>query len=125
MKAVVVFFFLGMTAGMLQAQADLQGALGKGDIAVISVHLGAQVDLTIGDKEELLSKAETESRLKDFYSLYQPKGYRQVHAGSSKNTESTYTIGELSTDKGLFRVYLYFTQSGPKRVIEELRIEKE
>lgn len=125
MKAVVVFFFLCLTVSIIQAQTDLQAAIGKGDIAGISAFLGDKVDLTIGDTEEVLSKPEAEVRLREFYAVHLAKGYRSMHAGTSKNTESTYTIGELTTDKGPYRVYLYFAQAGQKRVIEELRIEKE
>ena len=124
MKAVFVFFFLCMTLQVTWAQADLHTALGNGDVPGISIHFGDKVELAIGDKEETLAKADVETRLREFYATHVPKGFSPKHNGTSKSNESTYTIGELSTDKGDFRVYIYFTQQGEKRSVAELRIEE-
>lgn len=124
MKVGFVFLYICLTIGVLRSQSDLTTALGKGDIAVISNHLADKVELAIGDKDDILSKAEAVSRLKEFYGSYQAKGFRAKHAGTSKTHESNYTIGELMTDKGNFRVYIYFTQEAQKRLVAELRIEQ-
>lgn len=123
MKTTVVFLFVCLTAGVSQAQSELTTALGKGDITVISSHFGDKLELTIGDKEELLTKSAAESRLREFYATHVPKGFKTMHAGNAKTNESNYAIGELATDNGNFRVYIYYTQLGQKQVVAELRFE--
>ncbi len=123
MKVGIVLFIVSFGFSALNAQTDLGSSLGKGDVAGISSHLGDKVELCIGEKEELLPKTDAVNRLRDFYATHVAKGFKAMHSGNSKTNESNYTIGELLTDKGSFRVYIYFTQVGGKRVVAELRIE--
>jgi hypothetical protein len=79
--------------------------------------------LSIGQNEGTLSKSEAETRLREFYASHAVKGFKPMHTGTSKTNESTYNIGELTTDRGTYRVYIYFTQEGSKKMVTELRIE--
>lgn len=108
----------------VNAQSELTTALGSGNVAGISAHFGAKVELTIDGREAHISKQDAEARLKEFYATHQAKGFKAVHSGNSKSNESNYTIGELLTDKGNYRVYIYFTNEGGQRIVAELRIEK-
>lgn len=124
MKGGFAFIITCLVMSAITAQTDLTTALGSGNVAGISAHFGAKVELTINDREAHLSKLEAETRLKEFYSTHQAKGFKAVHSGNSKSNESNYTIGELLTDKGNYRVYIYFLSDGGRRVVAELRIEK-
>jgi hypothetical protein len=124
MKGSIVLFIACFVMSAVSAQSDLTNALGSGNVAGISAHFGSKVELTINDREAHLSKPEAETRLKEFYSTHQAKGFKAVHSGNSKSNESNYTIGELLTDKGNYRVYIYFTSDGGRRIVAELRIEK-
>ena len=123
MKVGIVLLITSFALSSVSAQTDVTSALGKGDVATLANHLAEKVELSIGDKEEFLLKAEVVSRLNAFYSTHPAKGYKAMHSGNSKTNESNYTIGELLTDSGNFRIYIYFTQEGGKRTIAELRIE--
>jgi hypothetical protein len=123
MKASIVLLITAFALGSVSAQTDVTNALGKGDVTSLSEHLAEKVELSIGDKEELLLKSEVVSRLNAFYSTHPARGFKAMHSGNSKAKESNYTIGELLTDSGNYRVYIYFTQEGGKRMIAELRIE--
>jgi hypothetical protein len=125
MKAGFVLILVSLFAPFLHAQEDLYTALGKGDVPGIASYLGADVELALNDVEQVLSKPEAEIRLRDFYKENPAKSFHVVHTGASKSNESNYIIGDLTTEKGKFRVYFYFTQEGDKRVIAELRIDKE
>jgi hypothetical protein len=124
MKTSFFIFFLALAPFLIQAQSDLGTALGKGDIAGISAHLGDKVELTIGSREEVLAKSAVQVRLREFYASHVPKGFKMMHAGNSKGNDSNYQIGELATDKGAYRVYLYFSQQASGRVVTELRFEQ-
>ena len=125
MKTGFVLLLMGLWVGMLQSQSDLNTALGKGDLSVISGYLADKLELVVGSTDAIISKADAINRLKEFYSVHQTQGFRSVHTGASKTNESNYSIGELVTDKGIYRVYIYFTQEGQKRQITELRFEKQ
>lgn len=122
MKAVLVSLFICALFSS-QAQTELNTALSKGDVAQISAHFGNTVELSIGDHDGTLTKAEAENRLRDFYTTNVPRGFKPIHTGTSSGNDSTYNIGELTTDKRNFRVYIYFTQEGTKKQITELRFE--
>ena len=117
----IFLFIIGTT--LSSAQADLGTALSKGDIPGIAVYLGEKVELTIGQKEEVLSKAQAQVRLREFYAGHTPKAFKMMHSGNSKSNDSNYQIGELTTENGVFRVYLYFSQQASGRVVTELRFE--
>jgi hypothetical protein len=109
---------------VLPAQTDLYSALGKGDVDALASQLGDKVEMTIGDKEELLTRQEAVARLREFYAAHPAKGFRIVHVGNSKDKESYYQIGELTTTTGIYRVYLYFVQDGRAKRIAEMRFEE-
>jgi hypothetical protein len=125
MKAGFALLLIGMWIGALQGQSDLNTALGKGDLGVIAGHLADKLELAVGDTDMIVPKSDAITRLKEFYAAHQAKGFRSVHAGTSKTNASNYSIGELITDQGVYRVYIYLTQEGQKRLVTELRIEKQ
>ena len=123
MKTGLIAIFVTLSILALRAQPALYEALGKGDVTGISAYFGNKVELTIGEKEAVISKEEAQAQLREFFAANPAKGYRAMHTGASKGNESNYTIGELATDTRTFRVYIYFTQEGDRRTIAELRFE--
>jgi hypothetical protein len=123
MKAWFVILFWYLATSATWAQADLQTALGKGDVNALSSHFSNTVEVSILGREATLSKTEAATRLQGFYTDHPARGFRTVHRGTSKDSDSNYMIGELSTDKGTYRVYIYFQQQGERRLVSELRIE--
>ncbi len=131
MKTGFIVLIISLCPMFLMAQATatalpsgLSNALGKGDVTTISGLFTDKLDLTITGKEETVSKSEAQSRLREFYAAHAAKGYKMMHSGDSKTQDSTYTIGELTTDNGSYRVYIYFVQQAGSRLINELRIEQ-
>jgi hypothetical protein len=124
MKAGMVSLLFCLVVSAMSGQSDLYSALGKGDVAGISKYFDKEVELSILDREGLLNKEGAEARLREFFTSYPAKGYKPMHSGSSKTQESTYSIGELTTEKGVFRVYVYFTRDAERRTVAELRFEK-
>lgn len=124
MKTAFVLLLFAFSAISLSAQADLNTALGQGDVEGISAHLGDKVEMTILGKEEVLPKAQAVVRLREFYAGHAARGFKIMHKGNSQSKESDYQIGELVTGNGNYRVYLYFTQKSDQRQVVELRIEQ-
>ncbi len=99
-------------------------AIGDGDAATLGNYFDASVELTILDKQDVLDKSQATEALKNFFSKNKPRSYNMVHQGTSKGNASHYTIGDMQTVSGNYRVYLYYKSAGDKVLIQEMRIEK-
>ena len=105
--------------------AEITRAISRGDADGISIYFDESVELAILNDEDVYSKTEASKKLKAFFNEYPPQGYSQVHRGTSKSTDSVYCIGNLSTGKAVFRVYIYMRVNGEQHLIQEVRFDKE
>lgn len=103
---------------------SISSALRSGDSNQISQYLGSSVDVTILDFHGFVDKETTSQQIRDFFSDKTIAAYRVIHKGKSKGKESVYTIGELSTDKGKYQVYMFISEVKGKYVIQEIKIEE-
>ncbi len=124
MKAILFISVTWAWVSVLTAQADLYSAIGRGDVSVINTYFGNEVELSILGSEGVYVKTEAAGHIRNFFSAHQARGFRQMHTGASKGKDSNYIIGELDTDRGVYRVYLYFGPVGERRIVRELRIER-
>lgn len=100
-------------------------AIRSGNASEISKHFNTNVELTIGNQEEVYSKAQAEQVLKDFFSRNTPRSFTLIHQGLSKEG-AKYAIGNLTTQQGNnYRTYFFIKQVGRSEYIQELRFEKE
>lgn len=102
----------------------LVNAMKTGNAKEISKHFGTNVDLTLPGNEGVFSKAQAELILKSFFAKNPSKAFEVVHNGTSKN-DSHYSIGTLTTTKGVFRTYILYKAEGNKLTILELGIESD
>ncbi|MCB0402006.1 MAG: DUF4783 domain-containing protein [Flavobacteriales bacterium] len=121
---VNIFLILALLFGTPPISGELTSAIKAGDANKISAFFGESVDLNIPENEGVYSKTQAKLILKTFFLKNQPSDFSVVHNGDSKNN-SHYSIGNLKTNKGMYRVYiLYKEQSGTTTVLE-LRIESD
>lgn len=113
---------MAMTQGSLQ---QITSALGKGNAEALGPFFDSNVEISILDDVDIYDKGEAVSAVKSFFASNAPKGYSQVHEGTSKGKDSRYVIGKLETSTGAYRVYLYLKSSGDQEIIQELRFDKE
>ena len=99
-------------------------AIGDGDAATLGNYFDASIELTVLDKQDVLDKTQATEAVKNFFLKNKPRAYNMVHQGTSKGNASHYTIGDMQTASGNYRVYLYYKSSGDKVLIQEMRIEK-
>lgn len=114
--------FMAMTQGNLQ---QITSALGKGNADALAPYFDTNVEISILEDVDIYDKGEAVSVVKSFFASNAPKGYSQVHEGTSKGKDSRYVIGKLATSTGAYRVYLYLKSEGDKEIIQELRFDKE
>jgi len=105
--------------------AEITRAISRGDADGISAYFDDSVELAILNEEDVYNRTEASNKLRTFFSQYPPKGYSQVHRGTSKSKDSVYCIGNLITDKAVFRVYIYMRVNGEQHLIQEVRFDKE
>ena len=113
---------LAMTQGSLQ---QITSAIGKGNAEALAPFFDASVEISILEDVDIYDKQEAVSVVKGFFATHAPKGYSQVHEGTSKGKDSRYVIGKLNTSDGAYRVYLYLRSEGDKEIIQELRFDTE
>jgi len=126
MKKSTVFILLITLAVKVMAldiYEEISNAIRSGDSRQISTFFGNSLDMTIGNQEDVYSKAQAELVLRDFFAKNTPKSFLVNHKGSSKEG-TLYAIGTLLTTSGKsFRTSFYLKSSGGKYILQELRIE--
>lgn len=104
---------------------DITRSLNDGNTVGLSSFLDTQVEVSIGELDASVSKAEAIAQLKKFFVKNPVKSFTQAHQGNSKGNDSTYIIGNLNTQNGLFRVYIYIKIDAGKLFIQEVRFDSE
>jgi hypothetical protein len=106
--------------------AAVTRAMSDGDAAALGAYFENTVELTVLDKQDVYDSPKAVQLLKDFFTKNKPKSFSPMHQGSSKGNASHYTMGDLATSGGSYRVVIYYkATSGDKLVIQEMRIEKQ
>lgn len=128
-KTIGLFLTVMVINTSLMAGIDIYENIGNairsGNAEEISRYFNTNVDLTIGNQEEVYSKVQAEQILKDFFVKNTPRSFTLIHQGLSKEG-AKYAIGNLTTQQGNnFRIYFFIKQSSRNEYIQELRFEKE
>lgn len=103
---------------------DLKTAFAKGDVETISLYLGSSIEICYLDEVDFYDQKKARAMLTSFFKENIPTAYKEIHSGSSKGS-SYYTIGLLTTNKGQYRVYLYFKKDQQDLTIQEIRFDLE
>lgn len=111
-------------ASVATGQEALKQAFIEENSSAFSSLLDSKVDLYILGKENYVSRSEAVKSLESFFATHKVSDFKLVHSGESRGQGSNYQIHQLQTDKGAYRVYTYVDSDGGKKVISELRIEK-
>jgi cellobiose-specific phosphotransferase system component IIB len=119
--SLVIMMFCG--AGM-SAQMTVEEAFRQENAQAFQHHFHSQVEMSLPGKENRYKKADAIALMEAFFSVHAVQSFKKVHSGASRGKDSNYFIGEMSTDKGVYRVYIYYGVHDGKRDIHELSIEK-
>ena len=113
------------TALALDIYDDVSLAIRSGDARQLATFFGTSVDLTMGNQEDVYSKAQAELIVKDFFGKNPPKSFTLVHKGSSREG-TVYGIGSLQAANGkVFRTSFFLKMTSGRYLIQELRFETE
>lgn len=117
---VTVFLLVLPFIGASQS-AGMDAALNKGNAADLGVFFASSVDVSILNKDAVMTSAQAVETLNAFFTANPVKGYNRAHLTAPQNGRSSYSLGDLYTANGTFRVYLYFDA---QKKISEIRIQQ-
>lgn len=102
---------------------SITNALAKGNANTVSTYFANNVELSLPGDEGVYDKVQAKNKLTSFFSKNIVSSFSQVHQGSSKGNAAKYFIGNLQTQQGSFRVYVFVDTAQNRYTIQELRIE--
>lgn len=125
-KLVLLSFLMLCALPHVAAQSsevppEIISALDKGDAAKLSAYLNANVELVVGNKNDVFSKQQATGIITDFFRTNKVSSFQLLHKGNKEAT--SFAIGEIKTNTGNYRVYVLTRKSGNQTVIQQLRIE--
>ena len=100
----------------------IKKAIVLGNSKLLAVHFNQSVELLVKNKEDVYSKAQAELILKDFFRKNNPTTFIVEHEGESDGIK--FTIGNLKTAGGKFRIYLAYQKIKGKPMINRLSISE-
>jgi hypothetical protein len=121
---VNIFLVFALLFGTPPISDDLSNAIKTGNSQKVATYFGDSVDLSIPNYEGVYSKMQARLILKTFFLKNKPTDFKIVHNGDSKNN-SHYSIGNLKTNKGSFRIYLLYKIEDKKTKVLEMKIESD
>lgn len=109
-------------------QPNLEGiaqAIRSGNAEALGAFFGSTVEISVMDKEDRYSKTDGVRVMREFFASSKPSNFNPVHQGVSKGGDLHYSIGEMRTAQGNYRVYMLLKDAPGKPVIQQLRIDRE
>jgi hypothetical protein len=102
-------------------QAEVEAALQKGSAKELATYFNKNVELSIPDIEDSFTADKAVQTLDVFFTGQTVKGYKRVHLSAPQEGRSNYSIGDLYTAKGTYRITIYYDST---RKITEIRIQR-
>jgi hypothetical protein len=108
--------------GIAQSLPDLIKAFKNKEVSAIAGQLDNMVEITFEGNNSIYNKQQATSFLNDFFLKKRVSDFKVLH--QSENAGTAYTIGNLTTSSGNFRITLFTREKNNKTLIQEIRIEK-
>ncbi len=100
--------------------AGISLAFKAGNATELAKYINSTVELLLLDKEDFYKKNIAETILKDFFAESKVKGFDMLHQGGIN--DAPYAIGNLKTEKGVFRVSILLKKVDQELLIHQIRI---
>lgn len=117
---LLVYSVLGQTA-----VDEVAKGMGGGDVTKVAQYFDKVVDITVSDQQSTYSKSQAEMVLKNFFAKNKFKSFFLKHKGAAANNGTIFVIGDLSTVKGGFNIFIMFKQRDNAVMVQEIRIIEE
>jgi hypothetical protein len=122
MKALVILFIslFSFSFTFRDITDDVTNSLKQGNAAELAKHFAEKVSIKVLNQEDLLSKAQAQALIEDFFSKHKVKTYQTSHT-SIVNSDQQFITGALDTNNGKYRISILVRGS----VISQFRIEND
>ncbi|VBB46747.1 conserved exported hypothetical protein [uncultured Paludibacter sp.] len=129
MKTIKLLTLFLLFAGFIQTTAAQNSevpngiitALKSGDASKLSSYFNDNVQLLVGNKNDIYSKQQSVGIIADFFKRNNVTNFEIIHQGTKE--AASFIIGTLYTSGGKYRVSILTRKSGATSVIQQLRIE--
>jgi hypothetical protein len=118
------FFFAFTEDTEMPNFSPIATAISTGNADALAKFFDTDVEISFFEKGDSYEKEKATTLMKDFFSKNKPRGFSQMHQGASKGKDTQYTIGEVATASGTFRVYIYMKVINDNYLIQEIRVGK-
>ena len=121
---IFVITVISVFSAYSQEKVALFDAFKSADANAISMYFNDNIEMTLPNAQNFFSKSQARGILADFFKKNQVTDFVVLHTGNKEN--SAFTIGNLKTVNGVFRVS-FFARKIPnvaKKQIYLLRLEK-
>ena len=98
-------------------------AVRTGNASLIAKYFENVVDFTFANGQSAFSHSQAEMVLKNFFRKNIPIGFDITDTGHTDNNRSFYQTGTMTTNNGVFRVYISLKQKGNSYTVQEMRFE--
>ncbi len=119
---LVVSLFSCAITDAQKKEAEVFAALQSGNIAQLDKMSNGFLEVILEEEGPFKNKAESLSALDNFLKRVKVKSCRELHQGNSRSNTNRYTIGQMLTQEGEFRVFLVFRDAGSGPYLLEIRI---
>ena len=121
----IIVFIISSLVASAQEQSNIPAgislAIKSGNAPELSKYMNSTVELLLLQTEDFYKKNVAETILKDFFNDYHIKDFIIRHQGARNDAQ--YAIGNLETEKGVFRVYFLLKKVDKELLIHQIRIE--
>ncbi len=109
----------------LSGQVDVKSAFEQENASKFESLFHTHVEMIVLNKDDRYAKSQAIELMDAFFKVHEVKRFEKMHSGQSRSNGSNYDIAQLYTDKGKYRVYIYYRQVDKKNVIHQLTIEED
>jgi len=122
MKTLVIFLIslLSFSFTPRDLNDDITNALKQGNTTELVKYFSDKISIKVLAQEDLLSKAQAQTLIADFFSKHKVKTYQTSHT-SIVNSNQQFITGALETNNGKFRISILVRGN----VISQFRIEND
>ena len=120
---ILMILFVVFTA-TAQPVSEIKTAFSTGNASQIGTYFNPEVEISINRDQSSLEKQQAVAKMRTFFSKHQPSTFSNVHEGASRSGGTGYLTGDLMTQSGKFRVFVYFEGEGNNSKIKEIRIDQ-
>lgn len=124
MLRLILISFTLLIASFSYGQQQAINAIKKGDAKALQLTFTEDVDITINDQGDLMSKADA-AKNGIFFASNKVISYSVSHTGKSPDNKSFFSIGNLKTSGKSIRAYIKYSMVNGVEMVRELRFNEE